>query len=150
MGKVRVGCLGGCWDLFHVGHLNYIKEANELCDYLVVDVTPDRIIYEQKHSYPTINERDRMEVVRAIKYVDRVGFSDERREMGALEKYGFDVLFLSEDHLGEAHYDGVAREMQKRGVEVVYLPYTKGISSTKIKENISQRKNETIFHEENS
>ena len=48
MSKVKIGYLGGCWDLFHVGHLNYIREAKKHCDYLIVDVTPDEIMFKQK------------------------------------------------------------------------------------------------------
>ena len=136
MGKVRIGYLGGCWDLLHIGHINYIRKAKEQCDYLIVDVTPDEIVFEQKQKYPIIKENDRLEVIRAIKYVDRAELSDEGRDMGALEKYGYNVLFLSEDHRGKEYYNNLEKEMAARGVEVIYIPYTQGVSSTQIKEDV--------------
>ena len=138
MTKVRIGYLGGCWDLFHVGHLNYIREAKRRCDYLIVDVTPDEIMYGQKNKYPIIGEKNRLEVIRAIKYVDRAELSGEGRDYEALEKYGYNVLFLSEDHKGKEYYNLLEAEMNKLGVEVVYIPYTQGISSTKIREGLNK------------
>lgn len=132
MEKVKIGYIGGVWDLFHVGHLNYIKKARELCDYLVVDVTPDQIVYEQKQKFPIINENDRMKIVEAVRYVDKVGLSDEKRDYGALEKYGFNVLFLSEDHRGKEYYNNLEAKMREYGVEVIYIPYTQGVSTTAI------------------
>ena len=133
MGRVKIGYLGGCWDLFHVGHLNYIREAKKRCDYLIVDVTPDEIMFKQKNKYPIIGEQNRLEVVRAIKYVDRAELSGEGRDEEALEKYGYNILFISEDHKGKEYYNNLEKEMKEKGVEVVYIPYTKGISSTQIR-----------------
>ena len=134
MSKIRIGYLGGCWDLFHVGHLNYIKKAKAQCDYLIVDVTPDKIVFKQKNRYPVINEQNRLEVIRAIKYVDKAELSDEDRDFGALKKYGYNILFLSEDHRGKSYYNELENKMKEFGVKVVYIPYTKGISSTKIRD----------------
>ena len=138
MSKVRIGYLGGCWDLFHVGHLNYIKKAKELCDYLIVDVTPDEIMFKQKNKYPIISEENRLAVVRAIKYVDRAELSDDERDLGALKKYGYNILFLSEDHKGKEYYNNLEEEMKKMGVKVIYIPYTNGISSTKIRGSLGK------------
>ena len=139
MSKIKIGYLGGCWDLFHIGHLNYIRTAKSLCDFLIVDVTPDEIVFKQKNKMPIIRENDRLEVVRAIKYVDRAELSDEDRDQGALKKYGYNVLFLSEDHKGKEYYNKLEEEMRRLGVEVIYLPYTQGISSTQIRAQLHER-----------
>ena len=138
MGKVKIGYLGGCWDLFHVGHLNYIREAKKRCDYLIVDVTPDEIMFKQKNKHPIIGEQNRLEVVRAIKYVDRAELSGEGRDLEALEKYGYNILFISEDHKGKEYYNNLEKEMKEKGVEVVYIPYTQGISSTQIRADLGK------------
>ena len=145
MGKVKIGYLGGCWDLFHVGHLNYIREAKRHCDYLIVDVTPDEIVFKQKNKYPIISEQNRLEVVKAIKYVDRAGLSDDERDFGALKKYGYNILFISEDHRGKDYYNSLEKEMKELGVEVIYIPYTKGISSTKIRADMQDAKIQICF-----
>ena len=142
MEKKKVGYLGGCWDLFHVGHLNYIREAKKHCDYLIVDVTPDELVFKQKNKYPIISEKNRLEVIRAIKYVDRGELSDDGRDMGAWKKYHYDVLFLSDDHKGKEYYNNLEEEMKKLGVEVIYIPYTKEISSTKIRESLGRAKDD--------
>ena len=139
MEKIKIGYMGGVWDLFHVGHLNYIKEAKKHCDYLIVDVTPDRLVFEQKNKYPVIGENDRLEVIRAIKYVDKSNISDEGRDFSALEKYGYNVLFISGDHQGKDYYNKLEEEMKAKGIEVIYIPYTQNISSTKIKQDIQSR-----------
>ena len=139
MSKIKIGYLGGCWDLFHIGHLNYIRTAKSLCDFLIVAVTPDEIVFKQKNKMPIIRENDRLEVVRAIKYVDRAELSDEDRDQGALKKYGYNVLFLSEDHKGKEYYNKLEEEMRRLGVEVIYLPYTQGISSTQIRAQLHER-----------
>lgn len=136
MSKVKIGYLGGCWDLFHVGHLNYIRKAKEMCDYLIVGVTPDQLVYEQKNKYPIISQDDRLEVVRAIRYVDRAELSDEGRDFSDLQKYGYNILFVSEDHKGKPYYVEMENKMKELGVEVIYLPYTTRISSTKIRSQL--------------
>lgn len=138
MAKIKIGYMGGVWDLFHVGHLNYMKAAKKYCDFLIVDVTPDRLVYKQKNKYPIISEENRLAVIRAIKYVDHAEISDETRDYGALEKYGFNVLFISGDHQGKDYYNKLEEDMKKRGVKVIYIPYTQGISSTKIRHSIKQ------------
>lgn len=144
MAKIKIGYMGGVWDLFHVGHLNAMKEAKKYCDYLIVEATPDNIVYQQKNKKPIIGEDDRLEVIRAIRYVDRAELSDEKRDLGAFDKYGFDVLFISEDHRGKEYYNNLEKTMRAKGVEVIYIPYTKRISSTKIRETMKdERKDKT-------
>lgn len=144
MSKIKIGYMGGVWDLFHVGHLNCLERAKQMCDYLVVDVTPDEIVFKQKQKYPVIDEKSRMRIVGAVKCVDYVGLSDERRDYGALDNYGFNVLFLSEDHKGKEYYNELEMRMKKNGVEVIYIPYTGGVSTTeivrKIQENYAEAK----------
>ena len=137
----KIGYLGGCWDLFHIGHLNCIRAAKSLCDYLIVEVTPDEIMFSQKQKYPIIKENDRLEIIRAIKYVDHAELSDSSRDLGALKKYQYNVLFISDDHRGKPYYVELEKDLSARGIEIVYLPYTNGISSTIIRSRLNEQDN---------
>ena len=67
-----IGYTTGVFDMFHIGHLNILRRAKEQCDYLIVGVTTDDLCFKRKQKYPIINERDRMAIVEAIRYVDKV------------------------------------------------------------------------------
>ena len=65
-----IGYTSGVYDLFHIGHLNLLKNAKAMCDKLIVGVTTDNLVtYKGKHAI--IPFEDRLEIVRSIKYVDR-------------------------------------------------------------------------------
>ena len=66
-----VGYTSGVYDLFHIGHLNLLKNAKSLCDKLIVGVTSDELV-AYKNKKAVINHDERMEIVRSIQYVDAV------------------------------------------------------------------------------
>ena len=72
MKKKIIGYTSGVYDLFHIGHLNLLKRAKEQCDYLIVSVSTDELAQEYKKRKPIICQEDRMAIVEAIKYVDKV------------------------------------------------------------------------------
>ena len=125
----------GTFDLFHIGHLNLIKRAKELGDYLIVAVSTDRFNLEEKNMVCAIKDEERMEIVRAIRYVDEVIPEDSwEQKVQDVKKYGIDVFVIGDDWKG--HFDFLKDE----GVEVVYLPRTEGISSTQIKSELGNKK----------
>ena len=69
MGKL-IGYTQGTYDMFHIGHLNLIKNAKRRCDYLIVGVNTDELVESYKHKRPIIPLAERAEIVRAIRYVD--------------------------------------------------------------------------------
>lgn len=137
-----VGYTTGVFDLFHVGHLNILKRAKEECDYLIVGVSTDELVRQYKNKTPVICYEERVEIVKAIKYVDEVVPQVNRDKEEALEKYHFNKMFVGDDWKGSELFNRLEEEFAKKNVEIVYFPYTKGTSSTFLKktlEKISQK-----------
>ena len=141
MKKYKIGFTDGVYDMFHIGHLNMIRHAKEYCDYLIVGVHADKIVEEYKHRRPVINENDRCEIVGAIKEVDLAVINETRDKLALWEKYHFDVIFIGDDWKGTERWNNFEKILSKVGVSVVYLPYTKGISTTQIREQLGEKNN---------
>lgn len=132
-----IGYTAGVYDLFHIGHLNLLKNAKGMCDKLVVGVTTDNLVtYKGKHSM--IPFEDRLEIVRSIKYVDAVVPQDDMDKLTMCKKLGAQILFVGDDWYGTDKWKTYESEFQKEGIKIIYFPYTKGISSTKITEALRQ------------
>lgn len=133
MKKYRVGYTQGVFDMFHVGHLNLINHAKEYCDYLIVGVNADKLVKEYKHKTPIINERERQMIVANIKAVDSCVIADSLNKEVALDLYHFDVIFIGDDWKGNQRWEQTRVALEKRGVDLVFLPHTEGISSTELR-----------------
>lgn len=136
MKQYKVGYTTGVFDLFHVGHLNILKKAKEHCDYLIVGVSTDELVMEYKHRKPVIPYTERAEIVAGIKYVDKVVPQITREKFVAWEHLLFDAMFVGDDWKGSALFNELEVEFKQVGVEVVYFPYTKGVSSSIVKKKI--------------
>lgn len=120
----------GTFDLFHIGHLNLLRRAKELGDYLIVAVSSDRFNWEEKSKKCKISDKERMEIVKAIRYVDEVIPEDSwDQKIKDVQKYGVDVFVMGDDWEGEFDF-------LKDYCEVVYLPRTEGISTTQLKNEL--------------
>ena len=119
----------GTFDLFHIGHLNLLKRAKALGDYLIVAVSSDEFNL-QKGKVCKIKDTDRMQIVEAIKYVDQViPETSWDQKIEDVKKYDVDVFVMGDDWKGNFDF-------LKDYCEVVYLPRTEGISSTQLKEEL--------------
>lgn len=134
--KYKVGYTDGVYDLFHIGHLNMIQTAKECCEYLIVGVHGDDVVEGYKNHKPIINEDDRKRIIEAIKGVDRVEINRFRDKLKLWELYHFDVIFIGDDWKGTERWNNFEKVLAEIQVEVVYVPYTKGISTTEIREKI--------------
>ncbi len=134
----KTGYTDGVYDLFHIGHLNMIQAAKSQCDYLIVGVHGDDVVEEYKHRRPIINENDRKRIVEAVKGVDRAVINRFRDKIRLWELYHFDVIFIGDDWKGTERWINFEKELAKIGVDVVYVPYTKGISTTDIRRQIAE------------
>lgn len=139
--KYHVGYIAGVFDLFHIGHLNLLRRAKEQCDYLIVGVVTDEGVIEDKKTMPFVSFEERMEIVRSCKYVDEAvrippecGDTDE-----AYRRFQFDVQFSGSDYEDNPFWMAKKGFLQKKGSDLVFLPYTQSTSSTKIKDLINRK-----------
>ena len=139
MKKYRVGYTTGVFDLFHIGHLNILRRAKEQCEYLIVGVSTDEVVQSYKNKVPVVPFAERIEIVRAMKYVDEAVPQTSMNKLEAWEKLHFDVMFHGSDWKNSDMYNKLAEEFANVGVDVVFLPHTEGVSSTMRTETIQNR-----------
>lgn len=132
MKKSKIGYTTGVYDMFHIGHLNVIRRARELCDYLIVGVSTDELVQHDKNKTPVIPYNERAAIVAALKYVDEVVPQENKDKYAAWKKYHFDKMFVGDDWKGTDAWNGFEKIFEPLGVEIVYLPHTDGISSTQL------------------
>lgn len=126
-----VGYTAGVYDLFHIGHLNLLKNAKGMCDKLVVGVTVDELVtYKGKRAI--IPFEDRIEIVRSIKYVDAAVPQYNMDKLAMCKKLGATILFVGDDWYGTEKWKAYENDFSQAGIRIIYFPYTNGISSTQI------------------
>ncbi|MGL4252818.1 MAG: glycerol-3-phosphate cytidylyltransferase [Fusobacteriaceae bacterium] len=121
----------GTFDLLHWGHINILKRAKELGDYLIVGLSTDEF-NELKHKESYHSYEERKLILEAIKYVDEV-IPEKTWEQKTtdVKKYDIDIFVMGDDWKEEFDF-------LKSQCEVVYLPRTKGISTSKIKVDLKK------------
>lgn len=130
--RAKVGYLSGTFDLFHVGHLNLLKRAKQHCDYLIVGVHPSAA-HKGKETFIPFEER--MQIVGAVKYVDKV-IPSMPEDMDVWDSYHYDRLFVGSDYKGSERFNRYEEYFKDKGVEIIYFPYTQGTSSTQIRKTV--------------
>ena len=136
--KYKVGYTTGVFDMFHIGHLNILKRAKEQCEYLIVGVTTDELCEKRKNKKPIICEKDRVEIVSAIKYVDKVVLQTDMNKIKPVVENNVDVVFVGSDWQGKPSWIEYEKEFNKVNCSVCYLSHTDGISSTILRERINK------------
>lgn len=132
-----IGYTTGVFDLFHIGHLNLLKNAKAMCDRLIVGVTSDELV-TYKHKKAVIPFEERLEIVRSIKYVDAAIIQDNLDKYEAWKKLKFDILFVGDDWYNTDQWNTYEELLTKVGVRIIYFPYYKGTSSTLINETLKK------------
>lgn len=135
--KYRKGFTVGTFDMFHRGHLNLFRQAKDYCEYLVVGVHSDEWVMHCKNRPTVIPYEDRADIVGAIRYVDEVVKNETRSKMEAWKKLHFDVAFIGDDWKGTEVWNKIEKELKSVGCDVIYIPYTQGISTTQLREKLS-------------
>lgn len=124
----------GTYDLLHYGHINLLRRAKELGDYLIVALSTDEFNWNEKQKKCYFSYEVRKKMVEAIRYVDLV-IPEENWEQkrSDIHKYNVDVFVMGDDWSGKFDF------LKEEGAEVVYLPRTPEISSTQIKTDLKQK-----------
>ncbi len=130
-----VGYTTGVFDLFHIGHLYLLRNAKSMCDRLIVGITTDDLVsYKDKKA--VIPFRERMEIVKSIRYVDVVIPQETMDKYEMWKKLKFDVMFVGDDWYQTAKWQELEKQFKAVGVRIVYFPYTKGSSSTLLNDTL--------------
>jgi glycerol-3-phosphate cytidylyltransferase len=134
----KLGYTTGVFDLFHIGHLNILKKAKEQCEYLIVGVSTDENVLSYKKKTPIIPFEERIAIVEALKYVDKVVPQTNMNKFQAWENLKFNAIFHGDDWKCSKMYEEIERKFREVGVEMVYFPYTKGTSSSMLVDVLEQ------------
>jgi glycerol-3-phosphate cytidylyltransferase len=135
---------GGTFDLFHVGHLNLLKRCREIAGWtgqVIVSLNTDEFIYKYKGKNPVIPYEDRKAILESCKYVDSVmeNYGQEDSKESILLAQLIDVIAIGSDWARKDYYKQMNFDqdwLDSQRISLIYIPYTLGISSTKIKEKI--------------
>lgn len=136
--KITIGYTTGAFDLFHIGHLNILRNSKAMCDKLIVGVSTDNLIETTKNKKCTIPFSDRIEIVRSIKYVDIAIPQEDKNKLEAWKKLKFNIMFVGDDWFNQNNWKNYEKQLNDVGVKIMYFPYTKHISSTILKKEISK------------
>lgn len=137
--KYKIGYTTGVYDMFHIGHLNLIRRAKEQCETLIVGVTTDALCEARKGKRPIICEADRVAIVEAIRYVDKVVLQSDMDKLSAVKACGADAVFVGSDWQGTPAWQQYEKDFATVGCTVVYLDHTDGISSTVLRERLNKQ-----------
>lgn len=136
-----IGYTTGVFDLFHIGHVNILRNAKAMCDRLIVGVTIDELVsYKNKKSVIPFDER--IEIVRACKYVDLAVPQTTMDKFDAYNRYKFNIMFVGDDWYQIDKWKTLDQEFKDQGVNIIYFPYTKTTSSSLINATLKQLRNE--------
>lgn len=135
--NIKIGYTTGVFDLFHIGHLILLEKAKSECDKLIVGVTTDDLVlYKGKKSVIPFNER--IEIVRAIKYVDEAIPQENMNKINTCNQLGANIIFVGDDWKNTEKWNTYEKDFAKIGGKIIYFPYTKGTSSTLINETLKK------------
>ena len=126
-----IGYTTGVFDLFHVGHVNLLRNAKSMCDRLIVGVTIDDLV-TYKNKKVVIPFEERIEIIRSSKYVDLAVPQNSLDKIDAYYRYKFNIMFVGDDWYKNDKWKEIDKQFDSLSVRVIYFPYTKSTSSTLI------------------
>jgi len=137
---------GGTFDLLHRGHINIFKKAKEIGNYLIVAVSTNKLIRTYKSYDPILNYRERAAIVEAVRYVDKVVKQTMLFDVDQFNKLGADIFIVGDDWANRNDIPDGLRWLKEHD-KVLFVPYTKKLSTTYIKRKIIKQSYEIIYAE---
>ncbi len=137
----------GVFDLFHRGHLELLRKAKELGGNLIVGVNSDAKVSSYKRQ-PVVPEQERLEIVKACKYVDEAFLIDGYAQKEVIEKYSIDAIIHGDDWGREGYLKQICvteEYLKQHNTELVLLPYTTGVSTSQILSRIRALEREEVL-----
>ena len=144
MKKYKLGYTQGTYDMFHIGHLNLLRNAKAHCEKLIVGINSDALVMQYKNKKPVIDENDRAAIVRELRCVDDVIVCETLKKTEIWKKAHFDAIFIGDDWKGNDRWIQTEKDLAPLGVDVVYLKHTDGISSTLLRTKESGKISENV------
>jgi glycerol-3-phosphate cytidylyltransferase len=132
--KNKIIITAGSFDLCHAGHINILKKAKRLGNYLIVCLSTDKLIKEHKEFFPILTYEQRKKVLEAIKYVDKVVPQTKLIDIKQFKELKADIFVIGNDWKNRNDVDGLVWLIKNKKVR--FIPYTKELSTTKIKNKI--------------
>lgn len=133
----------GSYDLLHYGHVNVLLKAKALGNYLIVGVSTDALISKYKGMKPIICFKDRVAIIKELKCVDKVIKQNSFFDIKQLKKYHIDIIVLGDDWKNK-YFPELDKCIKGLNIKMVYVPYTKRLSASKIKVKIIRNAVEII------
>lgn len=124
--------------MFHIGHLNLIKNARSRCDYLIVGINSDQLVKEYKGKKVIVPQGERIEIISSLRFVDEVMLINSLDKKISWNQKHYDLLFIGDDWKENPRWEATAKEMKNYGVETVFLPHTEGTNSTLLREKLAE------------
>ena len=128
-----IGFTSGVFDLFHVGHLNLLENAAKECDLLFVGVCSDELTFKLKRRKPIIQFKDRLRIVSALSCVSKVIPKTFDDDLFYAKSVNAKIVFKGSDWQDTQKWLGLQKKFDKEGIKIQFFPYTRGISSTKLR-----------------
>jgi glycerol-3-phosphate cytidylyltransferase len=127
MKKYKIVYTTGAFDPFHYGHLNILRKAKELAEYVIVGVSTDDLIKNAKNREVFMPLSHRMDIISELKCVDKVIPQIDKNKQKIVDEYNVDAILVGSDWKGK---------YPKISCDLVYIDYTESINSTIIREGL--------------
>ena len=136
----RVLYTGGTFDIFHYGHVNFLRQCKAIADEVVVSLNTDEFIWSYKKKSPILSYSEREQSLLGCRYVDRVvenvGCEDSKP---AILQVSPQIIAIGDDWAKKDYYTQMRftpEWLAENGIVLVFVPYTRGISSTELRSRI--------------
>ena len=134
--KYQIGYTKGIFDMFHLGHIEFLKKCKSRCHYLIVGVFTDELLKQNQLHKPFLSFEERLEMVKQCKYVDRVISVDKNYsdELVVWKELRYSCLFLDKHREENTDFIWLKRKLYSLGVEIESISYTESEAYMKLKE----------------